>query len=142
MSNTMRISMRRLSGAHFEARNDAGQSCVIDGPAEIGGTGQGMRPMELVLVALAGCSAVDVLHIMSKQRQLLHHLDIEVTGERADAVPAVYTHIHVVFTGSGDIELDKLERAVALSFAKYCSVARMLEPKVKITYEAKRAGAP
>ncbi|MBI5507958.1 MAG: OsmC family protein [Deltaproteobacteria bacterium] len=136
MGKKVQISMRRVQGALFEAKNERGRTCVVDGPPDVGGTDAGLRPMEMLLAALAGCSAVDVLLIMKKQRQPLDNLDIEVTGERADAVPAVYTSIHVTFTGSGAIELAKLERAVSLSFEKYCSVARMLQPAVKITFAA------
>ena len=130
----MKVSLQRIAGAHFQARNDAGNRIDLDGPADVGGTDAGMRPMEVLLVSLAGCSAVDVLHIMHKQRQTLEDLDIEVEGKRADAVPAVFTDIHVVFAASGAIDDDKLKRAVDLSMEKYCSVAKMLEPTVRITH--------
>lgn len=137
MGAVNKISLKRVSGAKFEATNAAGNTVVVDGPADIGGVGAGMRPMEVLLVALATCSAVDVLHIMQKQRQPLEDLDIDIEGVRADAVPAVYTDIKVVFTGGGAIELPKLKRAVELSAEKYCSVSTMLRPTVRITYEAR-----
>lgn len=137
MAPPMKVSLRRESGAKFTATNAAGNTLVIDGPPDVGGKGEGMRPMEVLLASLASCSAVDVLLIMQKQRQPLADLDVEVTGLRADAVPAVYTDIDLVFTGGGAIELDKLQRAVELSAEKYCSVSRMLEPKVKITFSAR-----
>ena len=132
----MKITMRRVSGAKFEATNEAGSAVTLDGPPDVGGQGEGMRPMELFLAALAGCSAVDVLHIMAKQRQPLEDLDIQVEGTRADAVPAVFTDIHLTFTGSGAIDDDKLKRAVDLSIEKYCSVAKMLNPDVRVTHSA------
>ncbi len=131
----MRVSLRRVEGALFEARNEDGQTCLIDGPAELGGTGAGLRPMQMVLVSMAGCSGIDVLHIMKKQRQPIEDLDVEVEGTRADAVPAVFTDVHVKFTGSGAIDVSKLQRAADLSMETYCSVARMLAPTVKITHE-------
>lgn len=134
---TNKIAVRRVSGARFEATNEAGNSVTVDGPPDLGGQGAGMRPMELQLVALATCSALDVLHIMQKQRQPLADLDIDIEGDRADAVPAVYTQIRIVFTGSGSIELDKLQRAVALSAEKYCSVSAMLRPHVDIVFDAR-----
>lgn len=135
MGATLKISLRRLQGAQFEATNPQGQSCVIDGPADVGGLGQGMRPMEMVLVGLAGCSAVDVLHILQKGRHGVEDLDIEVEGERADAVPAVFTKIHLRFVASGDFDEAKLVRAAQLSMDKYCSVVRMLAPTVEFTHE-------
>jgi putative redox protein len=133
----MKITLRRESGAKFTATNAAGNTLVVDGPPDVGGVGAGMRPMEVLLASLASCSAVDVLLIMQKQRQPLTDLDVEVEGLRADAVPAVYTDIHLTFTGGGDIQLEKLQRAVELSAEKYCSVSAMLEPKVKITFTAR-----
>jgi putative redox protein len=133
----MKVKLTRVSGAQFEATNDSGQRTVLDGPPDVGGVGAGLRPMELLLTSLAGCSAVDILHIMQKQRQALEDLDIEVSGTRADAVPAVFTAIHLKVTASGPIDDDRLQRAVELSMEKYCSVAKMLEPTVRITFEAK-----
>jgi putative redox protein len=138
----MKVSLRRVGAASFEATNAGGQRCVLDGPPDLGGTGAGLRPMELVLTGLAGCSALDVVLILKKQRQGLEDLDIEVEGERADAVPAVFTHIHLRFTASGAVDPEKLRRAVDMSMETYCSVARMLQPGVRITTEtAVRAGS-
>lgn len=138
MAGPTTVKLRRVSGAKFEATNAAGNTVVVDGPPDVGGVGAGMRPMELLLASLASCAAVDVLLIMQKQRQPLEDLDIEVQGVRADAVPAVYTDIRLVFTGSGKIDADKLQRAVELSSDKYCSVSSMLRAGgVKIAFEAR-----
>lgn len=133
----MKVTLRRLSGAQFEAKNDQGHTALIDGPPSVGGKGEGIRPMQLVLMGLASCSAMDVLHILQKQRQPVLDLDVDVDGERADAVPAVFTKIHVHFTASGDVDPKKLERAVTLSVDKYCSVTRMLQPGVVITHSSR-----
>lgn len=129
----MKVQLKRVSGARFEAKNTDGNTVILDGPAEVGGKGEGVRPMEMVLVGLAGCAAVDVLLILQKQRQALEDLDIDVEGDRVDAVPAVFSAVRLHFAASGDVDGAKLERAVALSIDKYCSVARMLAPQVAIT---------
>ncbi|MEM1418810.1 MAG: OsmC family protein [Myxococcota bacterium] len=134
---TMRVQVRRTGPVAFEATTADGQHPVrIDGPATLGGSDGGMRPMELFLVSLATCSAMDVVMILDQQRQTLEDLDIEVEGKRADAVPAVYERIHLRFIASGDVAMNKLERAVKLSAEKYCSVSRMLLPSVEVTHEA------
>lgn len=129
----MKVKLKQLEGADFEAMNEAGVAVRVGGSADFGGSGELMRPMEMMLVSLAGCSSIDVLHILKKQRQEVRDLEVEVEGKRADAIPAVFTDIHVRFRASGDVEPAKLEKAVALSMEKYCSVTRMLEPTVKIT---------
>jgi putative redox protein len=129
------VKLAQTGPAKFLATNSAGATGVIDGPADMGGQNAGLRPMETLLAALAGCSALDVLHIMKKQRQHLERLEVEVEGQRADAIPAVFTKIHVRFIGYGPIDLPQFQKAVALSTEKYCSVSRMLEPSVAITAE-------
>ncbi len=129
----MKITLTRGEASLFEARNEAGQRVLLDGPADLGGTGAGLRPMELVLVGLAGCAAIDVLLILQKGRQPIADLVVHVDGARADAVPAVFTEVALRFEGTG-VELQKLERAAALSLEKYCSVAMMLAPTVRLTH--------
>jgi putative redox protein len=131
----MRIKLVQTGAAKFTASNAVGATGVIDGPADMGGENAGLRPMETLLSALAGCSAMDVLLIMKKQRQDLERLEVEVEGERADAVPAVFTKIHLRFKGYGPIDLMKFQKAVELSMKKYCSVSKMLQPAVAITAE-------
>jgi putative redox protein len=135
MAASMQIKLVQTGPVKFVATNATGASAVIDGPADMGGENAGLRPMETLLSALAGCSSVDVIHIMKKQRQNLERLEVEVEGERADAVPAVFTRIHLRFKGYGPIDLLKLQNAVELSIEKYCSVSKMLQPTVAITAE-------
>jgi len=131
----MEVKLSRVRGALFEGTNSTGQKCLVDGPPDLGGQGEGVRPMEMVLLALAGCSALDVIHILEKQqKEPLADLDVTVRGLRADAVPAVYTEIAVHFEASGPVNLAKLERAVKLSMEKYCSVAHMLVKSATITH--------
>ena len=135
MGATVEVKIARVSGAKFEATNSAGQKAFIDGPPDLGGVGEGVRPLEMLLMALAGCSALDVIHILEKkQKEPLEDLVVSVKGLRADAVPAVYTDIEVHFEASGAVDEKKLERAVSLSMEKYCSVAKMIEKSARITW--------
>jgi len=129
------VKIGRVRGALFEATNAGGQKALIDGPPELGGQGEGVRPMEMVLMGLAGCSALDVIHILEKQqKEPLEDLVVTVRGARADATPAVYTDIALHFEASGPIDAHKFERAVKLSMEKYCSVTKMLEKSATITF--------
>jgi putative redox protein len=122
----MKVQLKRVDGACFQATNEAGLSFQLDGPPSLGGAGKGMRPMELVLVGLAGCSAMDVLHILGQQKEPLADLEVNVEAVRKDAVPAVFETIHLHFEATGGVAPNKLQRAVRLSMEKYCSVANML----------------
>ena len=130
----MQVQLKRTGNMKFEATGAAGVTAILDGPKKSGGTEEGLRPMETVLVALASCSAMDIVHILKKQRQELEDLDITVTGERVDAVPSVFSSIELHYQASGKVELEKLERAAQLSIETYCSVAAMLRDAVKISY--------
>ncbi|MGL1936767.1 MAG: OsmC family protein [Fibrobacterales bacterium] len=129
------VTLKRDTGYKFVASNATGHEAVLDGPAKIGGTDDGLRPMEMVLMGLAGCSSFDLLSILEKQRQTVEDLEIKVQGSRVDTVPSVYDAIHLIFNFKGDIDPAKLERALALAVDKYCSVAEMLKTTVKISYE-------
>lgn len=119
----------------MEAVNELGNKIVMDGSPADGGHDGGMRPMQVLLAAMGGCSAVDVVTILRKQREDLKDLKITVTGEREkDKAPALYTEVHAHFKIFGNVDKDKAEKAVALSVGKYCSVAKTLEKSAKITY--------
>jgi putative redox protein len=92
--------------------------------------------MESVLMALAGCSAIDVEMILKKMRQDCKDIKVEVEATRADAVPAVFTKIHMNFVIIGDVKPEKVQQAVEMSLTQYCSVAKMLEKSVEITWKA------
>ncbi len=120
---------------HLEALNESGNTIHMDASPDIGGTNKGMRPMQLLLAAMGGCSSVDVINILRKQKQELKDIKITVTGEREkDAVPALYTEVHAHFKLYGDLDKDKVQKAVSLSVEKYCSVAKTLEATAKVTY--------
>lgn len=114
-----------------------GNSMKIDIPVEQGGNGNGMRPMQTVLAALCGCSSVDVVSILNKQKQQLTHFSIVVDGEREkDKEPSVWQNVQVQFYLEGNIEPNKAIRAVELSMEKYCSVAETLRRAgATITYQ-------
>ncbi len=123
----MKAEIRWRGQACYEARSGSGHTVVLDGPPDHGGRNQGPRPMEMLLMGLGGCSAFDVVHILRKARQEVTDCRCEVTAERADAVPAVFTHIHLEFVVTGRALRDKqVSRAVELSAEKYCSASIML----------------
>jgi len=125
----MAILTAQRTAADFEMTiNDAtGNSMKIDIPVEQGGNGNGMRPMQTVLAALCGCSSVDVVSILKKQKQEISSFSIEVDGEREKGKePSVWETVQLVFTLEGNIEPNKALRAVQLSMDKYCSVAETL----------------
>jgi putative redox protein len=114
-----------------------GHTIKIDIPADQGGHGNGFRPMQTMLAALCGCSSVDVVSILKKQRQTLEDLIIKVDGERQHGVePALWEKIHLLFHLKGDVDPAKANRAVQLSMEKYCSVAETLRRAgAEITWE-------
>jgi len=136
---THRVALKQVGRAAFEASALAGGSLVVDGSPDVGGEGRGMRPMELLLSAVASCSAMDVLHILRKQKEPLEDLAVEVEGVRTDAVPSPFTRITLRFTARGEVDEHKLQRAVGLAVEKYCSAIATLNPTVEVSWEASRA---
>ncbi len=139
----MQTRIRWAGGMAFDVDTGSGHRLRVDGPPDLGGDNSGPRPMELLLVALGSCSAVDVVHILRKSRADVEDCEVIVDGTRADTDPKVFTHIHLEFVLRGQDLRDKLvERAVALSAEKYCSAARMLEQSCKITHAWRLNRAP
>lgn len=133
----MKINIRRIDDAfNMEASNEDGNTLLMDGAADIGGHEKGMRPMQLLLAAVGGCSAIDVLLILKKQRQVVESLEIEVEGHREKIEEySLFRDITLHFKLKGQVDQDKAERAVQLSIDKYCSVSKTLEPTAKINYK-------
>ncbi len=133
----MKIEIKRLDKAfHLQATNENGNTIEADGAENIGGSGKGMRPMQMLLSSLGACSAIDVIHFLHKQRQPLDDIRVALTGERdPDHVPSLFTSVHVHFELFGNLDAKRAERAVALSMDKYCSVARILEKTANITWD-------
>lgn len=133
----MKVELKRLDNAfHFEAKNEQGNVMHFDVSPDIGGGNKGIRPMQSLLMALGGCSAVDIVLILKKQKQEIADFQISVEGEREkDKTPALWKTVHINFTLKGKIDKEKAERAVQFSMEKYCSVSRTLEMAgAKITY--------
>lgn len=133
----MKVELKRVNDAvHFEASAPSSTVKVhIDGSPEIGGQGLGVRPMEMVLMALASCSSLDLVSILKKQKQDLKDFSVSVEGERREQLPPVFTKIHMHFTLTGEIDPAKAERAAELAVKKYCSVHDMLSAGgVEINY--------
>ncbi|MBI1226013.1 MAG: OsmC family peroxiredoxin [Bacteroidetes bacterium] len=131
----MHITLQRLNDAvHFEAKNDDGNTIHLDGSPDIGGERKGVRPMQALLMSLAGCSSMDVVSILKKMRQPLDDMRVEVIGERVDEIPAVFKKIHMQFFLKGDLDETKAKKAIGMSVEKYCSVARMLDKTAEISW--------
>jgi len=134
----MNIKLTKVNDAvHFEGTSDTTPVKVhIDGSPDIGGEGLGARPMELVLMALGSCSALDLVSILKKQRQQIEDMQVNVEGQRRDAIPNVFTSIHISFSLKGAIDPLKAGKAAELAVKKYCSVHDMLAAGgVAITYD-------
>ena len=125
----MQITLNRKNQAvHFEAVNEAGQTVQIDGSPDVGGEGKGLRPMQLMLMSVAGCSAIDVVNILKKQRQKLDEVKIVVTGEREKGkIPSLFTDINLEFHFNGEVETGKADYAIKLTMEKYCSASRTVQ---------------
>ena len=132
----IKIELNRLNDAfHMEARNEQGNTVHIDGSPDIGGTNQGMRPMQMLLAAMGGCSSIDIINILKKQRQPLRDFKVTITGDREkDVVPSLFTEVHAHFKLYGDLDPEKVQKAIILGVEKYCSVAKTLEYRAKITH--------
>jgi len=117
--------MNNLFG--FDAKDANGHTVKIDTSPETGGVNYGVRPMQLLLMGLGGCSGIDILSILKKQRQEVIDFNISIEGDRQQGVePSLWTNITIVFTLTGNIDQDKADKACALSIQKYCSVAETL----------------
>ena len=133
----MKVQLNRINDAvHFEASGSSSEVKVhIDGSPEIGGEGLGVRPMEMVLMALASCSSLDLISILKKQRQEITDFSVAVNGERREELPPVFTKIHMDIKLSGNLDKAKVHKAAVLAIEKYCSVHDMLVAGgVKISY--------
>ncbi len=132
----MKATVTLNQGVSFTAVADSGHPVVIDGAPEHGGENRGSRPMELILMGLGGCSAFDVVHILRKSRQEVSDCKVELSAERAEEPPRVFTRIHLHFIVSGQgLTESRVERAVRLSAEKYCSASIMLGKAVDITHD-------
>lgn len=124
----MQATVKWVDGALFLGESGSGHAVVMDGPEDHGGRNMGLRPMEMLLLGLGGCANFDVMSILRKSRQNVTDCKVEVEAERADAIPAVFTKIHLKFVVAGqNLKENHVKKAVELSATKYCSASIMLE---------------
>jgi putative redox protein len=133
----MKAKIKWVEEVTFVGESGSGHSVLMDGPPELGGRNLGVRPMEMMLLGLGGCTSFDVMHILKKARQPVADCVVELEAERAETEPKVFTRIHVHFIVSGDgLKESQVKRAVELSAEKYCSASIMLaQAGVEITHD-------
>ena len=132
----MNISVNWIDGMLMVGKSHSGHSITMDGPPEIGGDNLGVRPMEMLLLGVAGCTMIDVVTTLKKMRQELTHCETKVNAERADDHPKVFTDIHIQFLVKGnDLDSKKVDKAITLSAEKYCSASIMLGKTASISHD-------
>ena len=134
----MKITLERFD-ENFGFKARAGNhEMILDTAVEIGGNDQGFRPMELMLVSLAGCSAIDIIHILNKGKHAIRSYTATVEAERRDELPRIFSTIDMIITVDTDAPDTVLERAVKLTKEKYCSVYAVLEASAPVTFKLVR----
>jgi putative redox protein len=132
----MKCRVKWLDHMTFVGESGSGHAVVMDGAPEHGGRDLGIRPMEMLLLGLGGCTAFDVVMILNKSRQDIVDCEVLIDSDRADEIPKVFTRIHIHFVVSGNnLDAAKVEKAVNLSADKYCSASEMLSRTAKITHD-------
>ena len=133
----MKVFLERVNSDYlFEVENKNGQKVLLDNSSKTSGKVEGVSPMELLLMGVAGCSAIDIIAILGKQKINPLSLKMEVNGLRKlKEVPALFYQIDIIIYLEGDIDKEKALRAAKLSYDKYCSVSKMLEKTAKINYK-------
>ena len=127
--------IRKNKKFNFEAANPAGQIVEIDAKPEIGGEGMGFRPMEMLLVGLGGCSGIDMVNVLQKQKEPLDDIRINIKASRRDEeMPPIFEQINIHFDLYGSLNQQKVERALSLTFEKYCSVSNILGRSAILKY--------
>jgi len=130
------ISVNWVDGMLMVGKSDSGHAITMDGPPEIGGENLGVRPMEMLLLGMAGCTMIDVVTTLKKMREDLVYCETKVNADRADEYPKVFTNIHIHFILRGTkLNPFKVEKAIKLSAEKYCSASIMLGKTAVITHD-------
>jgi putative redox protein len=134
----MKAKITWINGRAFLGESGSGHSVVMDGAPEAGGRNIGVRPMEMLLLGLGGCTAFDVVMILEKSREKVTGCEVELDAERAEEDPKVFTRVKMIYTVTGkDLKPASVERAIKLSAEKYCSASKMFEFTAKIEHEWK-----
>lgn len=132
----MKARVKWVEGMAFMAESASGHALIMDGAPDIGGRNLGPRPMELVLMGAGGCTSIDVVMILQKSRQDVTDCQVELTAERAEDHPKVFTKIHFHFIVKGrKLKSEVVERAINLSAEKYCSATIMLAKTAAVTHD-------
>lgn len=132
----MKARVKWVEGMTFVGESGSGHAVVMDGSPESGGRDLGVRPMEMLLLGMGGCTAFDVVLILKRGREPVEDCVVEIEADRAETDPKIFTHIRVRYIVSGrGLDRAKVDRAVALSAEKYCSASVMLGAMAKITHE-------
>jgi len=132
------IRVKWIDGRCFVANDDMGHSIVMDVSKDQGGEGSGFSPMQLLLVALGGCTGMDVVGILQKQRQKLTSFEIVVSGERVADYPKVYGKVHVDYRLRGEALREKaVQEAIELSEDKYCSIGATIKKTAQLSHSYK-----
>ena len=132
----MKARIKWVENATFLGEAGSGHAVVMDGPPELGGRNLGVRPMEMLLLGMGGCTAFDVVHSLKKARQPISDCVAELSAERAETDPKIFTRIHVHFVVSGSgLKEAQVKRAVELSAEKYCSASIMLGKVAQVTHD-------
>lgn len=132
----MKTRVKWLDNMSFVGESGSGHSVVMDGPPEFGGRNLGIRPMEMLLLGLGGCASFDIVSMLKKGKQDLVDCEVEISAERADTEPKVFTKIHLHFLVSGNnLSEKRVARAIELSAEKYCSASIMLGKTAEITHD-------
>jgi putative redox protein len=132
----MKARIKWVDGMTFIGESESGHGIVMDASPEVGGRNLGPRPMEMLLLGTGGCSSIDVMMILKKSRQAVSDCYVEMSAERAETDPKVFTKIHMHFVVKGkDIKPEAVEKAVKLSAEKYCSASIMLGATAEMTHD-------
>ena len=132
----MKTTVKWIDNMLMVGESASGHGIVMDGPEEIGGHNLGVRPMEMLLLGMGGCTTVDVISILKKMREDVVDCRCEVSGVRADEHPKIFTDIHIHFIISGNnLDEKKVEKAITLSAERYCSASLMLGKAAKVTHD-------
>lgn len=132
----MKTRVKWVEGITFLGETESGHGVIMDGAPSVGGRNLGPRPMEMLLLGAGGCSSIDVIMILKKSRQAVSDCYVDISAERADTDPKVFTKIHMHFVVTGkDIKPEAVEKAVKLSAEKYCSASIMLGATAEMTHD-------
>jgi putative redox protein len=131
----MLVEIQQVRGLTFVGKGDSNHWVAMDGSSEYGGAEAGTRPMELVLIALGGCTGMDVAWVLKKMRARYADLRIIINAERTEKDPKMFTKIRIKYSVRGDVSEGEIKRAIELSQTSYCPVSQILRRSAEVTYE-------